>query len=69
MNPTTITQLAAQYHDAADLLRTRIKCLRVRLRTARGAEALELQRRIEVLCQELTDVRVVSAHLQSYYQS
>lgn len=64
-----LKHLAMEYRRTADGLQQRIEALREELRTARGQEALLLQKRVELLYAELVDVRKIMGHLNNYYPS
>lgn len=64
-----LTGLSEEYRAAADALARRLAELRTLLKTARGEEAFSLQRRIETMRAELTDLRAVHSYLLHYYES
>ncbi|NBI77938.1 hypothetical protein D3Z39_03440 [Anaerotruncus colihominis] len=63
-----LISLSEEYRTAADALSKRLAELRALLKTARGDEAFSLQRRIETMRAELTDLRAVRAYLLHYYE-
>ena len=62
------TEWSEEYRTAADALSRRLAELRALLKTARGEEAFSLQRRIETMRAELTELRAVRAYLLHYYE-
>lgn len=62
-----LRQLADEYTASAEKLIEGLKRIRELRHTARGELALELERREEVMRQELYDLRSVSRHLREYY--
>ena len=60
------TEWSEEYRTAADALSRRLAELRALLKTARGEEAFSLQRRIETMRAELTELRAVRAYPVSY---
>lgn len=64
---TSMTDLAQEYHETADKLLARLTELRAALATAKGEASLVLERRIEALTAELSDIRIVAAYLKNYY--
>ena len=63
-----VTEWSEEYRTAADALSRRLAELRALLKTARGEEAFSLQRRIETMRAELTELRAVRAYLLHYYE-
>ena len=64
----TLEELAAQYQESARLLTQGLGELRGRLPHARGDEALELRRRMQVMAEELTDTARTARMLYDYYR-
>lgn len=62
-----LRQLAEEYNESAERLAKGLERIRERLTWARGEEALDLERREEVMRQELTDLRSLSRYLREYY--
>lgn len=62
-----LRQLADEYTASAEKLIQGLERIREMRRTARGDLAIELERREEVMRQELTDLRSVSRYLREYY--
>lgn len=62
-----ISELAAEYRRSADLLENRLAELRERMKTARGENYFDLQRRTELLRYELVDTRQMERMLHDYY--
>ena len=62
------TEWSEEYRTAADALSRRLAELRALLKTARGEEAFSLQRRIETMRAELTELRAVRAYQLHYYE-
>lgn len=62
-----LQQLADEYTASAEKLLRGLERVRKLRFTARGEQALELERREEVMRQELTDLRSISRHLREYY--
>lgn len=62
-----LRQLADEYTASAEKLKRGLERIRKLRTTARGELAIELERREEVMRQELTDLRSISRHLREYY--
>lgn len=62
-----LRQLAEEYKESADRLVVGLERIRTQLAGARGEEALALERREEVMRQELTDLLKLSRYLREYY--
>lgn len=62
-----ISDLAAEYRQSADLLEGRLKDLNERMKTARGEDYFDLQRRTALLRYELIDTRQLERMLHDYY--
>lgn len=62
-----LRQLADEYTASAEKLIEGLERIRQLRRTARGELAIELERREEVMRQELADLKNVSRHLREYY--
>lgn len=65
---TSLQELALEYRASADLLERRLCLLGEQARTARGEQALDLERRIAVLREELREIREVTRQLSDYYR-
>lgn len=63
----TLRQLADEYTASAEKLVRGLERIRRQRATARGELAIELERREEVMRQELTDLRSISRYLREYY--
>lgn len=59
--------LAQEYKKSAAALAKKLPKLQRELKTARGKEAFLLQRRINLMRQELGETRRIMAHLSGYY--
>lgn len=64
----TLQELALDYERSARLVQERLTQLRALLKTARGDEALDLRRRVEVLSEELGDTLRTARWLHDYYR-
>lgn len=62
-----LRQLADEYTASAEKLLRGLERIREQRFTARGELALELERREELMRQELADLRNVSRYLREYY--
>lgn len=62
-----LRQLAEEYKESANRLVDGLERIREQLAGARGEEALALERREEVMRQELTDLISLSRYLREYY--
>lgn len=62
-----LRQLAEEYRESANRLVDGLEWIREQLAQARGEEALALERREEVMRQELTDLISLSRYLREYY--
>lgn len=62
-----LKELAAEYRATADGLQTKLAQLRTEVKTARGVNALRMQKRMELLYAELLDVRKIMGYLNHYY--
>lgn len=63
----SLSQLAEEYLISADFILKRIAFLRLELTTAQGDEALKLRRRLQILYQEVRELRRLSHYLHQYY--
>ena len=64
----TLEELALQYRESAHLLTQGLGELRDKLPQARGEEALELRRRMEIMAEELADTVRIARVLHDYYR-
>ena len=62
-----LRQLAEEYRESAERLARGLEKVRRELAGARGEEALDLERREEVMRLELMDLRSLSRYLREYY--
>lgn len=62
-----ITELAEEYRHSVDLLENRLAQLKEEIKTARGPQYFDLQKRIELLRYELVDTRETERILHDYY--
>lgn len=62
-----LRQLAEEYSESAAKLVRGLERIRAEMATARGEEALALERREEVMRLELADLRNLSRYLREYY--
>ena len=62
-----LRQLAEEYSESAARLARGLERVRAQMATARGEDALALERREEVMRQELTDLISLSRYLREYY--
>ena len=64
---SNIVLLAKEYEQSANLLERRLKQLQQNAPSVRGLEALELQKRMELLSAELYHTRKIRSYLLHYY--
>ena len=62
-----LRQLAEEYSESAAKLARGLEKIRRQLATARGEDALALEKREEVMRLELADLRNLSRYLREYY--
>ena len=62
-----LRELAEEYTASAEKLIRGLERIRKLRSTARGEQSIELERREEVMRQELADLRSVSRYLREYY--
>ena len=63
----SLSQLTEEYRQTAQLLEDRLAQLKEELKTARGEHAFSLQKRVELLYDELLDTRIIIRYLKNYY--
>lgn len=63
----TLSTMAASYHHSADLLRSRIRDLKERMKTAEQSEQGNLEQRIRELSAMYRETRATARALEHYY--